>query len=110
MSQVLTFDYLGALAVSLLFPLLLAPKLGLVRTGILFGLINALRGAVGDLAVPGSARQRLGALRGACRWPCWRRWCRGLFGAEQITQAAEENLYADEIILSRNHALPAHRR
>jgi len=40
-SRVLTFDYLGALAVSLLFPLFLAPHLGLVRTGFLFGLINA---------------------------------------------------------------------
>jgi spermidine synthase len=39
-SGVLTFDYLGALAVSLLFPLLLAPHLGLVRTGFLFGMLN----------------------------------------------------------------------
>jgi spermidine synthase len=41
-SKVLTFDYLGALAVSLLFPLLLAPKLGLARTAFLFGICNAL--------------------------------------------------------------------
>src|SRR6185295_724895 len=40
-SQVLTFDYLGALAVSIAFPLLLVPQLGLVRTGVLFGLMNA---------------------------------------------------------------------
>jgi spermidine synthase len=40
-SQVLTFDYLGALAVSVAFPLLLVPQLGLVRTGALFGLMNA---------------------------------------------------------------------
>jgi spermidine synthase len=39
-SKVLTFDYLGALAVSLLFPLVLAPYLGLVRTGFLFGMLN----------------------------------------------------------------------
>lgn len=39
-SRVLTFDYLGALAVSLLFPLLLAPYLGLVRTAFLFGMLN----------------------------------------------------------------------
>jgi spermidine synthase len=39
-SKVLTFDYLGALAVSLLFPLVLAPHLGLVRTGFLFGMLN----------------------------------------------------------------------
>ncbi|RJG24429.1 polyamine aminopropyltransferase, partial [Massilia cavernae] len=39
-SRVLTFDYLGALAVSLLFPLVLSPHLGLVRTGFLFGMLN----------------------------------------------------------------------
>lgn len=39
-SRVLTFDYLGALAVSLLFPLVLAPYLGLVRTGFMFGMLN----------------------------------------------------------------------
>ena len=40
-SQVLTFDYLGALAVSMAFPLLLVPHLGLIRTGLLFGVMNA---------------------------------------------------------------------
>src|SRR5205085_3245562 len=40
-SQVLTFDYLGALVVALAFPLLLVPQLGLIRTGIVFGLANA---------------------------------------------------------------------
>ncbi|MEC7118900.1 MAG: polyamine aminopropyltransferase [Pseudomonadota bacterium] len=39
-SRVLTFDYMGALAVALLFPLVLAPMLGLARTAILFGLCN----------------------------------------------------------------------
>ncbi len=43
-SQVLTFDYLGALAASISFPLLFVPKLGLVRTSLLFGLLNALVG------------------------------------------------------------------
>src|SRR5579864_211180 len=40
-AHVLTFDYLGALAASLLFPILLVPKLGMVRSALLFGLINA---------------------------------------------------------------------
>ena len=40
-SEVLTFDYLGALVVSLAFPMLLVPHLGVVRTGVLFGLLNA---------------------------------------------------------------------
>src|SRR5690242_12829588 len=40
-SNVLTFDYLGALAASLAFPVLLVPHLGLVRSAVLFGLVNA---------------------------------------------------------------------
>src|SRR5687768_12703715 len=40
-ASVLTFDYLGALAASLAFPILLVPRLGLVRSAILFGILNA---------------------------------------------------------------------
>ncbi len=40
-SRVLTFDYLGALLASLLFPIFLVPKLGLMRTSLLFGMLNA---------------------------------------------------------------------
>jgi spermidine synthase len=39
-SKLFTFDYLGALLASLLFPLLLVPHLGLIRTGLFFGLAN----------------------------------------------------------------------
>ena len=37
-AHVLTFDYIGALAASLLFPIILVPKLGLVRSAMLFAL------------------------------------------------------------------------
>ncbi|MDB6077904.1 MAG: speE [Akkermansiaceae bacterium] len=47
-SRVLSLDYIGALAASLLFPLVLVPKLGLVRSSFLFGLLNA---GVGLLAL-----------------------------------------------------------
>ncbi len=43
-SRVLTFDYIGALVASLMFPLFLVPRLGLVRTSLLFGIINAAVG------------------------------------------------------------------
>lgn len=39
-SRVLSFDYIGALVASILFPLVLAPKLGLIRTSIMFGIFN----------------------------------------------------------------------
>ncbi|QLC22036.1 polyamine aminopropyltransferase [Parasphingopyxis sp. CP4] len=41
-STVLTFDYVGALAASLLFPLILMPFIGMIRTGFMFGLLNVL--------------------------------------------------------------------
>jgi len=41
-SRVFTFDYIGALFASLLFPLLLVPHLGLVRSSFLFGALNVL--------------------------------------------------------------------
>jgi len=40
-ARVLALDYLGALLASVAFPLLLVPHLGLFRTGLLFGLVNA---------------------------------------------------------------------
>src|SRR5215471_5760138 len=43
-ARVLTFDYVGALVASLLFPLFLVPRLGLVRTSLVFGLLNAVVG------------------------------------------------------------------
>ena len=41
-SNVLTYDYVGALVASLLFPLVLVPKLGMIRTGMVFGIANVL--------------------------------------------------------------------
>src|SRR5262249_56164141 len=43
-AQVLSLDYVGALAASILFPLLLMPRLGLIRTSLLVGLANAAVG------------------------------------------------------------------
>ena len=41
-SQVFTFDYIGALLASVVFPLFLVPFLGILRTSYLFGLFNAV--------------------------------------------------------------------
>jgi spermidine synthase len=40
-SRVLALDYIGALVAALLFPIFLVPKLGLNRTSLLFGMLNA---------------------------------------------------------------------
>ena len=43
-SRVFTFDYIGALLASLIFPLLLVPHLGLIRTSLFFGIMNIVVG------------------------------------------------------------------
>ena len=45
-AKVFTFDYIGALLASLLFPLLLVPYCGLARSGFLFGILNAAVGLI----------------------------------------------------------------
>jgi spermidine synthase len=101
-SQVLTFDYLGALAVSIAFPLLFVPQLGLIRTGAFFGLLNAavavwalwlfraeLRGLAAHAA---AAALTVAALIAA------------FAGADLVTSWAEDRFYADRVIYSETSA------
>ncbi len=46
-SNVLSMDYIGGLAATLLFPFVLIPNLGLFKTSLLFGLINIAVGIFG---------------------------------------------------------------
>ena len=41
-SEIFTFDYIGALLASILFPLVFVPYLGLMRTSLFFGEVNVL--------------------------------------------------------------------
>ncbi|GAA6118962.1 polyamine aminopropyltransferase [Acidovorax sp. FG27] len=97
-SQVLTFDYLGALAVSLAFPLLLVPHLGLVRTGLLFGVMNAAV-AVWALWLFRHELRRWRAHALACAAVAGALLA-GLAGAEHITRFAEDKFYQDRIVMS----------
>ena len=45
-SRVFTFDYIGALLASIVFPLLFVPHLGLIRTSLFFGIINIVVGII----------------------------------------------------------------
>lgn len=40
-SEIFTFDYIGALLASLVFPLFFVPYVGLIRTSLFFGILNA---------------------------------------------------------------------
>jgi spermidine synthase len=99
-SQVLTFDYLGALAVSVAFPLVLVPHLGLVRTGLLFGLLNA---AVAFWAL-WLFRHELRAVKSHALAAVVTIGLLGaaFAGADRITSLAEDKFYQDRIVFSEN--------
>ena len=97
-SQVLTFDYLGALAVSIAFPLVLVPQLGMIRTGLLFGLMNAAV-AVWALWLFRHEMRRIGAHAAACALSL-AALAAGFAGAEHITTLAEDKFYQDRIVFS----------
>jgi len=46
-SRILTFDYIGSLIAAVLFPLFLVPRIGLIRTSLLFGFLNGCVGLYG---------------------------------------------------------------
>lgn len=97
--NVLALDYLGALAASLLFPLLLLPWLGLVRTGFLFGMLNVAVAAVGYFLF----RHKLGRARTikALTGIVATGLLVGLITAGTTTTWIEDNLYEDDILFAK---------
>ena len=95
-AQVLTVDYLGALAVSVAFPLWLVPRLGMVRTGLFFGLCNALI-ALWALWL---YRRRIGAptAHAAVAGLVIAALVTAFWQAVQLTELAEDSFYPQRII------------
>jgi spermidine synthase len=99
-SQVLTFDYIGALFASILFPLVFVPQLGLIRTSVLVGMLNALVALWGTWLLrpllhgsPFGLRLRaagvLVLLAGV------------LFWADTLLRWAEEGLFEGEVVYAK---------
>jgi spermidine synthase len=99
-SQVLTFDYLGALAVAVAFPLLLVPQLGLIRTGLAFGLANALVALWALVLFRGELR-RLRAHAAACALTLLA-LVAAFAAADRVTHWAEDRFYGDQIVYSES--------
>jgi spermidine synthase len=99
-AHVLTFDYLGALGASLLFPILLVPRLGLVRSAMLFGLINAgvalWTTYLFSTQLSATRVLRVASVVVLCALGV------GMAEARRITATAEDNIYADDIIFARD--------
>ena len=96
-SRVLSLDYIGALFASLVFPLWLVPQLGLVRTGLAFGLLNILVA----FATLWMFRRRLPA---AGLWLAagfsFAALAAGFVLAERFARNAEERLYRGEVVFA----------
>jgi spermidine synthase len=100
-SRVLAFDYLGALFASILFPILLVPKLGLVRTSLVFGMLNAAVGLWATWILKPLVPRGITGLR-----------IRGvlvlailaiaLIRSEKLSSYAEHALYNDEIVFTKS--------
>ena len=101
-SQVLTFDYLGALAVAIAFPLLLVPHLGLIRTGAFFGLLNAAVAVWALLLFRGELR-RFAAHAVACALTI-AALLAAFAAADRVTTWAEDRFYADHVLYSETSA------
>ena len=93
-AKVLTFDYVGALAASLLFPLLLVPHLGLMRTGFLFGIANAAVAIALILMLPGR-RLRVELIAATLVAAAL---VTGFIAAERLQRIAEVAAYGDPIV------------
>jgi spermidine synthase len=99
-SHVLTFDYLGALAASLAFPLLLVPHMGMVRSAILFGILNAAVALWSTWLFRRELDSKI-RLRIACCVVIAALGV-GMSRADLIAAAADDNLYSDRVILSKD--------
>ncbi|HEX6746682.1 MAG TPA: polyamine aminopropyltransferase [Longimicrobium sp.] len=99
-ANVLTFDYLGALFASLLFPILLVPRLGMVRSALAFGVVNALV-ALWSTHLFRDVLPRRRALQAACVASLAVLGA-GVAAAERITRSAEADIYADPVIFTRD--------
>src|ERR1700682_371201 len=99
-SHVLTFDYIGALFASILFPVVLVPYLGLVRSALFFGVVNAAVALWSTFLFKGQlpSPRRLQIMCVIVMIVL----TAGLANGKRITGLAEDNIYADEIIFSRD--------
>lgn len=101
-SRVLALDYVGALVASLLFPIFLVPRLGLNRTSLLFGMLNAGVGIWATwLLEPLITKRKLTVLR-----------VKGfivivilaiaMIKADSLTTLAEDGLFVDNIVYAKS--------
>jgi spermidine synthase len=101
-SRVLALDYVGALVASLLFPILLVPKLGLNRTSLLFGMLNAAVGIWATWLLEPLVKNRtllILRVKGAIVVVIL---TIGFIKADSLTTLAEDGLFMDNIVYAKS--------
>ncbi len=98
----LTFDYLGALLVALAFPLVLVPQLGLIRTGLAFGLLNVAVAAWACWLFRAELRARRALMLATAGSALV--LAAGLVGSESLTEWAEDRFYGEHIAFKQSSA------
>jgi spermidine synthase len=99
-ARVLAFDYIGALVASMLFPLFLVPRVGLVRTSLLFGILNAAVGLWGTWLMRPLIRGSVSGLRGRAVVVIALLLV-GVIKADRLTSLAEDQMFTDDIVYAR---------
>ena len=103
-AQVLSADYLGALAASVAFPFLMLPLLGLVRSSLACGVLNLAVASLGT-ALFWSEIERPRRLL-LWNFVAWGLLAVGLVTADRATYWIEDKLYQDDIILAETTPYP----
>jgi len=104
-SRVLTFDYIGALLASILFPLFFLPKVGAIRTSLMFGLLNAFVGIWASYLMAPMIKGVTGVrVRGVIVVALL---ALGLYKADWLTMRLEENMFSNPIVYT--HTTPYQR-
>ena len=98
-SRVLTFDYIGALAAAVMFPLVLVPKLGLVRSSLVMGVANAGVALWGTWLLAPRLGKRVVGVR-ARAIVVLIVMIVGVGFADRFSTWAEDEMYADPIVFT----------
>jgi len=98
-AKVFSFDYLGALAASILFPLILLPWLGIIQTAFLIGIINLIVALYNSLFFRKILKHA--SIQSAVSVFLIIVFALGMFFSDKIDDKLEQKVYRDKIILSK---------
>ena len=99
-SRIFTFDYIGALFASLLFPLLFIPYFGLLRTSFFFGLLNVVVAWIVAKRFEKEIRNYNGL-----KWSaifCIASLITGFIFSNKLTELSESLTYPDKVVYAKS--------